>query len=288
MNKPIVSAKVRELFREYFVSNKVLRTIKDAFDWAGIVCDTDFRPDVTWERRFLIEQYYHTINWSDWKDVQKIIQIYENELIELQEQPDSGDMFDYEAIVKRQEDMIKKFLLWLKRDNFTWSDGKLKHSAFFDTTVGDLSKDLHQLDSQYLSQQIQRMNDSIDNDPDLAIWTAKELIESVCKTILEERGLWYDKAHDIPVLTKNVLRELQLVPEWVSDEKRWAEIIKRILRSLWTIGNDIAELRWLYGTGHGKHIKSKNLTPRHAKLAVGVAATFVKFIFETHQESPSK
>jgi len=47
----------------------------------------------------------------------------------------------------------------------------------------------------------------------------------------------------------------------------------------------LAELRGLYGTGHGKHGKASGLSPRHAKLAVGAAATLTTFLFETHMET---
>ncbi len=52
-----------------------------------------------------------------------------------------------------------------------------------------------------------------------------------------------------------------------------------------TIGNNLAELRELYGTGHGKHGSSTGLKTRHAKLAIGAAATFAVFLFETHKET---
>jgi hypothetical protein len=54
------------------------------------------------------------------------------------------------------------------------------------------------------------------------------------------------------------------------------------LSNLGTIGNGLAELRGLYGTGHGK---TAELSARHAKLAVGAAATLATFLFETHKET---
>lgn len=62
-------------------------------------------------------------------------------------------------------------------------------------------------------------------------------------------------------------------------------MIKKLLNNLGTIGNGLAELRGLYGTGHGKHGKTSGLKPRHAKLAVGAAASLTAFIFETHLET---
>lgn len=140
--------------------------------------------------------------------------------------------------------------------------------------------------ARHLAEQLQRIESSIQSDPALAIGTAKELIETCCKTILAERGKAVQGSPDIPALTKEVLKELKLVPEGVSDQARGSEVIKRMLRSLGSIGNDLAELRGLYGTGHGKHGQATGLTPRHARLAVATAAAFSTFMFETHKEKP--
>lgn len=140
-------------------------------------------------------------------------------------------------------------------------------------------------DAKHLTDQIQRMEKSIKTDPSLAIGTAKELIETCCKTILAERGKPVSGRPDIPVLTKDTLKELELVPDGIPESARGSKVIKRVLQNLGTIGNNLAELRGLYGTGHGKHGKAKGLTARHAKLAVGAASTLVTFLFDTHKET---
>ncbi len=140
-----------------------------------------------------------------------------------------------------------------------------------------------------IQQQIKRMEQSIESDPALAIGTAKDLIETCCKTILTERGVPLPKkSPDISDLTKAVMRELRLVPEGVPEQKRGADTIKRILGNLASIGCGIAELRNLYGTGHGQDGKATSLSPRHARLAVGSAATLVNFLFETHKEQTNQ
>ncbi len=90
---------------------------------------------------------------------------------------------------------------------------------------------------------------------------------------------------NIPELTKATLKELKLVPDCVEDAARGSDIMKRLLQNLGTIGNNLAELRGLYGTGHGKHGGVEALTPRHAKLAVGTASTLATFLFDTHRET---
>ena len=132
------------------------------------------------------------------------------------------------------------------------------------------------------------MESSIEADPSLAIGTAKELIETCCKTILAERGKPVVGTPDVSTLTKDTLKELKLIPEGIPDTARGADVIKRLLSNLGMIGNGLAELRGLYGTGHGKHGTATGLGARHAKLAVGAAATLTLFLFETHKETEPK
>ena len=143
------------------------------------------------------------------------------------------------------------------------------------------------LNANHLAEQVRRMEGSINTDPSLAIGTAKELIKTYCKTILAERGKPFDGTPDVPKLLKETLKELKLVPEGVPDAVRGAGVIRRILSNLGAIGHGLAELRGLYGTGHGKHGRTKQLGVRHAKLAVGAATTLVTFLFETHLETKS-
>jgi hypothetical protein len=152
-------------------------------------------------------------------------------------------------------------------------------------SLDDLKQKADTLSAIHLAEQIRRMRDSVETDPALAIGTAKELIETCCKTILAERGKTLTGSPDIPTLTKEALKELKLVPEGIPNVARGADIIKLILRNLSTIGHNLAELRGLYGTGHGQHGAASGLTSRHAKLAVGAAATLSIFLFETHEQT---
>lgn len=152
-------------------------------------------------------------------------------------------------------------------------------------SLDDLKQKAKSLNANHLAEQIRRMEDSVETDPSLAIGTAKELIETCCKSILSERGQEISGTPDIPTLTKATLKELTLVPEGVPNEARGADVIKRLLSNLSTIGHGLAELRGLYGTGHGQHGSTLGLNARHAKLAVGAASTLAVFLFETHEQT---
>jgi len=151
-------------------------------------------------------------------------------------------------------------------------------------SLKDLSRSAVEFNAEYLANQILRMEQSVESDTALAIGTAKELIETCCRTILEERRKPVQGTPDIPALIKATLKELALVPEGVPEATKGREIIKRLLSNLSTIVQGLAELRGLYGTGHGKEGRTLSLKPRHAKLAVGAAATLATFLFETHKE----
>ncbi|MFW6855358.1 abortive infection family protein [Burkholderia gladioli] len=137
-------------------------------------------------------------------------------------------------------------------------------------------------DPGYVAQQITRMDAAVLNDPSLAIGTAKELVETCCKTILTARAVAFSKTADLPELVKLTSKELELTPHDIPERAKAAETIKRLLSNLASITQGVAELRNHYGTGHGKAMGAKGLQSRHAKLAVGAASTLAVFLVETH------
>lgn len=140
-----------------------------------------------------------------------------------------------------------------------------------------------ELDTQYISRQLARMEAAVNEDTDLAIGTAKELVETCCRTILLERNIQIQGNPDLSQLVKQTTSVLALTPGDIPDQAKAVETVRRLLSNLATITQGIAELRNHYGTGHGKHAKSKGLQPRHARLAVGAASTLVVFLVETHK-----
>lgn len=131
-------------------------------------------------------------------------------------------------------------------------------------------------------QQLKRVDSSVTDDPELAIGSSKELLESTAKIILDLRNIPYPTGANMPELLKSVRKELKLVPDETHSAKKGNDLIKRVLSDLANIGNNIEELRNIYGTGHGSNTK-KGLQARHARLVVGTATTLCVFLFETHE-----
>jgi hypothetical protein len=147
---------------------------------------------------------------------------------------------------------------------------------------------VNKLSSEYVMQQITSMETSIESSPHIAIGLAKELIETVLKSILRENNGTVNDELNIQQLLKETSKILNLVPKEVSDEKRGAEKIRQILGNLGNIVSGIAELRNDYGSGHGKDDSFRGLQGRHAKLAVGSASTLAIFLLETWEMMKSK
>jgi hypothetical protein len=274
MPRELISKKTRYEFREYFVS-WTLREISMEFDAADVPFDPNYNPSTSGERRSLVEKYYHTVDWTKWNDVRKILTVYENVLSHLEGLIESGE--------ERADTAFRLLRKWIERDGYKYNEGRLVPIGNY-STLEEISDTTSIFDIPELHRQIERMKSAVEDDSGLAIGTAKELVETTCKTILEERGINIDENADICFLVKETRKSLGLIPDTIPNSAKGSEIIRRLLSNLGNIAQGLGELRNLYGTGHGKHGKSKGLNPRHARLAVGAASTLSLFLFETHQE----
>lgn len=136
--------------------------------------------------------------------------------------------------------------------------------------------------SDYIDNQVQIMLSMQKENPTEAIGKSKELIESCCKAILESHNKQYDKNWDVPKLTNETMSLLKVTPEDIPNEIKGEKNIKAILGNLKSIATNVAELRNMYGSGHGKSPTYKGLEERHAKLAIGSTLTLVNFLWDSH------
>ncbi|WP_336763847.1 abortive infection family protein [Asaia sp. VD9] len=146
------------------------------------------------------------------------------------------------------------------------------------------------LDLPHLADHVRRIESSIEADPALAIGSAKEMIETVCKTILDKRGsssgVTYTKDDDLNELGKKAFGVLRQLPDDIPDAKKGSKTIKTMLSNLRTIVQCLAELRNLYGSGHGREGTLRGgLLPRHARLVVGAASTLAWYLLETDRDT---
>ncbi|MFH1066796.1 MAG: hypothetical protein V1746_02710 [bacterium] len=228
MNTDLISPSTRRTFREYMVGNWVLREIHEAFDEAGVTHDAEYQPpsSISGERRTLVEQYYHAVSWKNSRDVKKILCVFENVLaFASNRKTQLGYTTSFEKAAQKD---IECMVNYLKRDGFDFIDGKIIKGINI-PLLDDIKELATQFDAKHLAEQIHRMAEAIDTDSSLAIGTAKELIETCCKTILEERGKSIAGTPDVSQLTKETIKELKLLPVTFPKKQRVAKLLNAFL-----------------------------------------------------------
>lgn len=153
--------------------------------------------------------------------------------------------------------------------------------------VAGETRELAQTLGDNVTQQVTRMEAAIPNDPALAIGSAKDFVETICRTILRERGIDIPNDDDLPALVKLAVKSVPVVPAEINDAARWNETIVRLVNNLSSLGRSLAELRNAFGTGHGQAAGHIGLDAHHARLAVRMATAVGVFLYEVHERNPA-
>ena len=240
------------------------------FEGAGLSSKEDYNPPVTGARRTLVEQYYAGIDFSSPNDIKKLVAAYGEIVLRL----------NRNGINHATKDDLLRLM---KRDGYDFDGETFVSLPSKQPPIEAIRSLASSFDLPGLHVEIDRLAHAAEDDPSLAVGTAKEMVETICKTILEDRGV-PSRGEDLPQLVRAVAKELALLPENIPDHAKGSEVIRRMLSNLNQVSQGIAELRNLYGTGHGHDGRFIGLKPRHARLAVGAAATLGTFLLETHLE----
>lgn len=146
------------------------------------------------------------------------------------------------------------------------------------------ARDISQrLNSAYLGQQVTRLQASIVSDPELAIGTAKEFLESITKSLLKAKGLTWTTSDSFPQLVKKLVKALPVVPEGLDKSSETQAAITVMVNNIGSIVDKLAEIRNWHGTGHGKPTDTEYLLLQHqARFAVGISVQVAHFLFECY------
>lgn len=141
------------------------------------------------------------------------------------------------------------------------------------------------LNTEYVNGKINIMTEAIEKDTDLAIGTAKELLETICKSILKQKAIEIDSKWTLPQLLKTTTNCLDFFPKEVEEPEKAEKGIRQILGGISSIVQGISEIRNSYGTGHGKDADFKGLEIKFAKLLVGLVSEIAIFYLATNGET---
>ncbi|MCY2562315.1 abortive infection family protein [Klebsiella pneumoniae] len=117
------------------------------------------------------------------------------------------------------------------------------------------------------------------SDPDGAITSARTLLETVCKHILDDMNVSYNNKNiEMSELYKLVSKELNL-----SSDQHAESIFKQILGGCSAVVNGLGTLRNRLGDAHGKNRAAVKPSARHAELAVNLSGSMALFLISTWQ-----
>lgn len=241
----------------------------------------------------------HTINNDDWD----IDWVFDDEIINLMNDNDLFIEFVnniFHPLVRNEVSEWKSYLYQINKI-LKFDKMELRVTKEFSgrpvyeivsITNGGLIEDYTEelkvkFSSEYIDSQVSIMLENIESNPNIAIGKAKELMESCAKTILDELGSEYDRKMEFSPLLKLVMKELGLTANTQEKEQESGKIAAKILGNLNAIPQSMAELRNIFGDGHGKAKTFVSLPPRYARLAVGTSTTIVYFLWETYQDKHS-
>ena len=122
-----------------------------------------------------------------------------------------------------------------------------------------------------------------ETDPEGAITSARTLLETVCKHILDEQDIAYEPTTDLPGLYKLVSNTLDIAPSQHTEP-----IFKQILGGCTTVVVGLGAIRNRLSDAHGQGKKPVKPAPHHAELAVNLAGAVAVFLISTQQVQVEK
>lgn len=145
------------------------------------------------------------------------------------------------------------------------------------------SEAIAQFDTIYVAEIWQQALERRVSNPDAALTSARNLLESVCKHILDDLEVGYDEKADLPKLYKLTAGQLNLAPSQHTEK-----VFKQILGGCTAVVEGLGSVRNKLGDAHGKGRKPVRPAPRHAELAVNLAGSMATFLILTYETSISE
>jgi hypothetical protein len=160
----------------------------------------------------------------------------------------------------------------------------IRELEFRETSAGTatVAESLAKVDWEHVQDAVRKAHDRIVDDPEGAVTSARTLLETVYKHILDAKGIAYAAKDDLQKLHNTTAKSLKLAPD-SSTEPAFREM----LTGCYTIVNGVSALRNAASDAHGKGLRSVSTERRHAELAVNLAGALASFLISTFDNNPS-
>lgn len=134
-----------------------------------------------------------------------------------------------------------------------------------------------------INHEFNRAYENVEKEPREAVSAACNILESICKTYIEDEQLDMPAKQDLQPVWTAVRKHLGFDPAQVEERD-----LQEILSGLIAVVNGIGALRTHASSAHGAGRKAYKLESRHARLAVHAAHTVALFIIESWDKKRKK
>lgn len=175
-----------------------------------------------------------------------------------------------------------KFSSWNERRTYIWNEFStlLEYLEKGTNPIDEnTSKLLKEFDEANVHAVWQKALERRTADPEGAITLARTLLETICKHILDAKGISYGADVELHALYKLTANELNLAASQHTED-----VFKQILGGCAGIVSGLGTLRNRLGDAHGQGKNPVKPAPRHAELAVNIAGAMSLFLVSTWQE----
>lgn len=131
-----------------------------------------------------------------------------------------------------------------------------------------------------LNEQLNRLRRNTE-DPGLLLGTAKELLESVGKFVLEEGKRLPERTMDFPEVMSLSMEQLGVMPRDVDTTTEGGKQIRKVYQAVRTVVEAINELRNAHGTGHGRTLPS-GVSVEAARFMIRQATMVAELLLSAH------
>jgi Abortive infection C-terminus len=137
----------------------------------------------------------------------------------------------------------------------------------------------------HIERQVTALEDAVADNPGLVFDLAKALVESTCRSILDECSHPYSTGWEVPKLLKETTTRLQLVPDGSAADGKLTAFVRKALAGLQTTIQGMCELRNAQGfSSHGKSAAVPELEALQALLVARSADAIIHFLFHAHRQ----
>ncbi len=172
----------------------------------------------------------------------------------------------FPTYAERREFIRKAFdplLSAMERDG---SSAALEHGSAVLKTFG-----VDAIDAEF-RKMLQRSH----GDPGGAITSARTLLETICKHVLDDFGETYQPDETLPDLYGAVAKKLNLAPGQHKER-----VFKQALGGCFAVVEAIGAIRNALGDAHGQGRLAFRPLPRHAQLVINLASSAATFLVQT-------